>query len=138
MATVHEQRQRMIEHALLRDPGAVAEVSIGLWQQLATALNQIIGERGVESMYARSLHQSQKQFAWLTLHAPQTLATAMTLLRSDLLGQPVPNACAASTAMLTHFITTLTLLIGELLTNSILRQAWGDEVVQHAGTEPNQ
>lgn len=41
MATVHEQRQRMIEHALLRDPGAVAEVSIRLWQQLAVALNQI-------------------------------------------------------------------------------------------------
>lgn len=138
MATVHEQRQRMIEHALLRDPGAVADVSIRLWQQLAAALNQIIGERGVESMYARSLHQSQKQFAWLTLHPPQTLATAMTLLRSDLLGQPVPQACAASTAMLVHFITTLILLIGELLTNSILRQAWGDELVNQAGTEPNQ
>ncbi len=137
MATVHEQRQRMIEHALLRDPGAVAEVSIGLWQQLATALNQIIGERGVESMYARSLHQSQKHFSWLTLHAPQTLEAAMTMLRGDLLGQPAPQACAASTAMLTHFITTLILLIGELLTNSILRQAWGDALVNQAGTEPN-
>lgn len=141
MATVHEQRQRMIEHALLRDPGAVAEVSIRLWQQLAVALNQIIGERGVESLYARSLHQSQKQFAWLTLQAPQaqeTMSTAMSTLRGDLQGQPVLQACSASTAMLTHFITTLVLLIGELLTNSILRQAWGDEVVQHAGTEPNQ
>ena len=140
MATVHEQRQRMIEHALLRDPDAVAEVSICLWQQLATALNQIIGERGVESMYARSLYQGQKQFDWLTLqgpYGPQALEAAMTMLRSDLLGQPVAQACAASTAMLTHFITTLILLIGELLTNSILRQAWGDALVNQAGTEPN-
>lgn len=141
MATVHERRRCMIEHALLRDPDPVAEVSICLWQQLATALNQIIGERGVESMYARSLHQSQKQFGWLTLqgpYGPQALAAAMAMLRSDLLGQPAAQACAASTAMLAHFTNTLILLIGELLTNSILRQAWGDEVVQHAGTEPNQ
>ena len=62
MATVHEKRQRMIEHALLRDPGAVVDVSIRLWQQLATSLIQIIGERGAESMYARSQHQSQKHF----------------------------------------------------------------------------
>lgn len=138
MATVHEQRQRMIEHALLRDPGAVVDVSIRLWQQLAAALNQIIGERGVESMYARSLHQGQKQFAWLTPQPLQLLETAMSTLRSDLQAQSATLACAASTAMLMHFITTLILLIGELLTNSILLQAWGDAVVNHAGTEPNQ
>lgn len=138
MATVHEQRQRSIEHALLRDPGAVVDVSIRLWQQLATELNQIIGERGVESMYARSLHQGRKQFIWLTPHPPQALQTAMSTLRTSLQGQAAPIACAASTAMLMHFINTLILLIGELLTNSILLKAWGDDVVNNAGTEPNE
>ncbi|MGK5061612.1 hypothetical protein [Janthinobacterium sp. LB3P112] len=138
MATVHEQRQRRIEHALLREPGAVVDVSIRLWVQLAAELNQIIGERGVESMYARCLHQSQKQFSWLTPHAPQTLEAAMTALRASLQGQADPAACAASTAMLMHFINTLILLIGELLTNSILLKAWGDDVVNNAGTEPNE
>lgn len=138
MATVHEQRQRRIEHALLRDPGAVVDVSIRLWEQLATELNQIIGERGVESMYARSLHQSQKQFNWLTPHPPQALAAAMRALRASLQGQAETAACAASTAMMMHFINTLILLIGELLTNSILLKAWGDDVVNNAGTEPNE
>ncbi|MGK5042229.1 hypothetical protein ACQ4WQ_17970 [Janthinobacterium sp. GB1R12] len=138
MATVHEQRQRRIEHALLREPGAVVDVSIRLWEQLATELNQIIGERGVESMYARSLHQSQKQFNWLTPHPPQALAAAMTALRASLQGQADEVACAASTAMMMHFINTLILLIGELLTNSILLKAWGDDVVNNAGTEPNE
>ena len=69
--------------------------------------------------------------------APQTLEAAMTMLRSDLLGRPVLQACAASTAMLVHFITTLILLIGELLTNNILRQAWAMKLVNQAGTEPN-
>ncbi|KAB0331597.1 hypothetical protein LSO07_07715 [Janthinobacterium sp. PLB04] len=138
MATVHEQRQRRIEHALLRDPGAVVDVSIRLWEQLATELNQIIGERGVESMYARSLHQSQKQFNWLTPHPPQALAAAMRALRASLQGQADTAACAASTAMMMHFINTLILLIGELLTNSILLKAWGDDVVNNAGTEPNE
>ncbi|WP_219117905.1 hypothetical protein [Janthinobacterium sp. UMAB-56] len=138
MATVHEQRQRRIEHALLREPGAVVNVSIRLWEQLATELNQIIGERGVESMYARSLHQSQKQFSWLTPHPQQALEAAMTALRASLQGQADTAACAASTAMLMHFINTLILLIGELLTNSILLRAWGDDVVNNAGTEPNE
>ncbi|MGX9699310.1 hypothetical protein ACWYXK_20260 [Janthinobacterium lividum] len=138
MATVHEQRQRKIEHALLRDPGAVVDVSIRLWEQRATELNQIIGERGVESMYARSLHQSQKQFNWLTPHPPQALEAAMRALRASLQGQADTAACAASTAMMMHFINTLILLIGELLTNSILLKAWGDDVVNNAGTEPNE
>ena len=138
MATVHEQRQRRIEYALLREPGAVVDVSIRLWEQLATELNQIIGERGVESMYARSLHQSQRQFSWLTLHPQQALAAAMTALRASVQGQADSAACAASTAMLMHFINTLILLIGELLTNSILLKAWGDDVVNNAGTEPNE
>ena len=138
MATVHEQRQRRIEHALLREPGAVVDVSIRLWEQLATELNQIIGERGVESMYARSLHQSQRQFSWLTLHPQQALAAAMTALRASLQGQADSAACAASTAMLMHFINTLILLLGELFTNRILHKAWGDDVVNNAGTEPNE
>lgn len=138
MATVHEQRQRRIEHALLREPGAVVDVSIRLWEQLASELNQIIGERGVESMYARSLHQSQRQFSWLTPHPPQALEASMTALRASLQGQADSAACAASTAMLMHFINTLILLIGELLTDSILLKAWGDDVVNNAGTEPNE
>lgn len=138
MATVHEQRQRLIEHALRRDPGAVVDVSIRLWEQLSTELSQIVGERGVESMYARSLHQSQKQFSWLMPHPPQGLEAALTALRASLQGQADSAACAASTAMLMHFINTLILLIGELLTNSILLKAWGDDVVNNAGTEPNE
>jgi hypothetical protein len=116
----------------------VVDVSIRLWEQLATELNQIIGERGVESMYARSLHQSQKQFSWLTPHPPQALEAAMTALRASLQAQADSAACAASTAMMMHFINTLILLIGELLTNSILLKAWGDDVVNNAGTEPNE
>jgi len=138
MATVHEQRQRLIERALRRDPGAVVDVSIRLWEQLSTELSKIIGERGVESMYARSLHQSQKQFSWLTPHPPQAMEAAMTALRASLQGEADTAACAASTAMMMHFINTLILLIGELLTNSILRKAWGDDVVNNAGTEPNE
>ncbi|MGK5054453.1 hypothetical protein [Janthinobacterium sp. RB2P8] len=138
MALVHEQRQRRIEHALLREPGPVVDVSIRLWEQLATELNQIVGERGVESMYSRSLHQSQKQFNWLSPHPPQALAAAMTALRASLQEQTDAVVCAASTAMLMHFINTLILLIGELLTNSILLRAWGDDVVNNAGTEPNE
>lgn len=138
MATVHEQRQRLIERALRRDPGAVVDVSIRLWEQLSTELSKIIGERGVESMYARSLHQSQKQFSWLMPHPPQAMEAAMTALRASLQAQADTAACAASTAMMMHFINTLILLIGELLTNSILLKAWGDDVVNNAGTEPNE
>jgi hypothetical protein len=125
----------MIEQAVRRMPDAQADASVSLWQSLATELRVIIGERGFESLYARSLYRAGAAFPWLAPHPPQATGDAFKLLALRLKGRDPAEAQAASAALLNIFTDTLILLIGELLTNSILRKAWGDDVVNDAGTE---
>jgi hypothetical protein len=137
MALSDQQRHQMIARAVCRLPHADGNGngSMMLWEALAVQLIAIIGERGVASLYSRSLHQAGARFAWLTPHPPQAAADALELLGSSLAVRASAEAQAANGALLNIFIDTLIILIGELLTNSILRTAWGDDVVNAAGTE---
>jgi hypothetical protein len=135
MPTTEQQRHRMIERAVLRRHDAQADISVLLWESLAAELRVIIGERGFESLYARSLHQAGAQFPWLAPRSPQAAGDAFKLLATRLNAREPAEAQAASAALLNVFTDTLILLIGELLTNGLLRKAWGDDVVNNAGTE---
>jgi len=135
MAMTDQQRHRMIERAVRPLSQVHADASIVLWERLAVELTVIIGERGFSSLYARSLNQAALQYEWLAPHPPKTSADAFTLLASSLKARAPAEAQAASSAMLNMFIDTLIILIGELVTNSILRSAWGDDVVNSAATE---
>lgn len=125
----------MIERAVRRLPQLHADVSVMLWEALAAELTVIIGERGFASLYSRSLYQAGARFAWLAPHPPKAAADAFRLLASSLNLRAPAEAQAANGALLNIFIDTLIKLIGELLTNSILRTAWGEDVVNDAGTE---
>jgi hypothetical protein len=135
MAISDQQRHQMIERAVRSQPKAQANVSVVLWERLAAELTVIIGERGFASLYSRSLNQAGAEFAWLEPHPPKASADAFALLASILKTRAQAEAQAANSAVLNIFIDTLIILIGELVTNSILRTAWGDDVVNAAGTE---
>ena len=135
MAMTDQQRHRMIERAVRPLSQVHADTSIVLWERLATELTVIIGERGFSSLYAGSLNQAALQYAWLAPHPPPASSDAFILLASSLTARAPAEAQAASGAMLNIFIDTLIILIGELVTISILRAAWGDDVVNIAGTE---
>jgi hypothetical protein len=135
MAITDQQRHQMIERAVRALPQAHADVSIVLWERLAAELTVIIGERGFASLYSRSLNQAVDEFAWLTPHPPKASFDAFKLLAAILKTRAPAEAQAANGAILNIFIDTLIILIGELVTNSILRTAWGDDVVNDAGTE---
>jgi hypothetical protein len=134
MATSDQQRHFMIGQAVRRAPGSDDDVDLRLWQSLALELRVIIGERGFESMYARSLHLAAAASPWLASETAQS-GDAFALLAARLKQRPAAEAQAASAALLNIFIDTLIVLIGELLTYSILRKAWGDDVVNQAATE---
>lgn len=55
MATPQQQRHLMIERAVQRLPHAPADASVLLWQSLAAELRVIIGDRGFESLYGKSV-----------------------------------------------------------------------------------
>lgn len=114
----------------MKRPEAVAEVSIHLWERLASELISIIGEEGFESLFARSLHLNNVIFPWLlSVHSSQQSHFRFTGLKISLESRDITESVAASTALLITFIDILALLIGELLTVSILRSAWGDDTL---------
>jgi len=135
MDTAEQQRHRMIGRAVLRRSDAQADASIWLWKRLATELSLIIGKRGFESLYARSLSRASAPYPWLQAPAAQEGGNAFERLGANLMTREAADAHAASAALLCTFTDILIVLIGELLTISILRKAWGDDVVDDAETE---
>ncbi|MDO9422481.1 MAG: hypothetical protein Q7T66_17610 [Herminiimonas sp.] len=114
----------------MQRPEAVIETSIQLWEKLARELISIIGEGGFHSLYKRSLHLTGATFPWMAPDStlPQNSSDFVDL-KKCLAGQDAANAGEASAALLIIFIDILALLIGELLTSSILRSAWGDDAL---------
>ncbi len=135
MPLIAEKWQTMLRDTVLRDPARVADVSAALWRGLAHHLTAIIGERGFASLYARSVYQVSSNYPWLAGQAQPLDGVPFIELHQRLQAQLMPVAGQASVALLSVFIDTLTLLIGELVTASILHAAWGDEAVSPAETE---
>jgi hypothetical protein len=121
MAT-NDERHQMILRSVMRRPDAIADGSIDLWRRLCTELSAIIGDRGFQTLYARSIHLLRPQYPWLE----EGNDPAFEQLRNCLEQQEAALAGAASTALLNLFTDTLIVLIGEPLTTAILHAAWDD------------
>ena len=135
METDEQQRHQMIGRAVLHRPDAQADASLWLWKSLFTELSLIIGKRGFESLYARSLSRASAEHAWLRAPAAPAGSDTFAQLGANLMTREAGQAQAASAALLCIFTDILIVLIGELLTLSILRKAWGDDVVDDAETD---
>jgi hypothetical protein len=135
MAPPEQQRLSMIEQEIRRRTDAPLGANVLLWERLALELVPIIGERGFASLYSRSLHQAYAQFPWLAPLVQPAGNQTFPMLAKRLAGHDPVQATSACAGLLIIFTDTLILLIGELLTNSILSKAWGDDVVNNAGTE---
>ncbi len=120
----------------MRRPDTIGDVTLDLWERLASELTSIIGDGGFQSLYARSMHLVRAQFPWIVVSSPAaSTASLFENFKRCLEEQDSKTACEASITLLNIFIDILILLIGELLTTSILRSAWGDDAVNIAGTE---
>jgi hypothetical protein len=136
MTTLSVKHQKMIRRALLQWPDAIPDGTVDLWERLAFVLVSIIGEGGFQSLYSRSVHLANAKFPWLQPSLPsQPADSRFSSLKASLEGQDSTVASEASVALLITFIDILTLLIGEQLTTSILRSAWGDDAVAMAEKE---
>ena len=103
----------------------VADATMAAWHDIDSALNPIIGSRGVAALYRRSLFLQRQAHPWLAgaLDGP---ATDMNLaaLRSVLAQQDSDAAAAAGGAALQTFHELLTNLVGPSLTDRLLRSVW--------------
>ncbi len=121
-------RQQMVESLTARHSDKVADAAVMLWEQIATKIISIVGEGGFNSLYARCVFLSQPSFPWLAACplSPQP-DQRFAELKKCFEAQTPAQACAANGLLLITFTDILASLIGEALTTSILRSAWGND-----------
>lgn len=129
-------RHQIIKSLMAQHTEKVADVAIGLWERMATQIVSIVGESGFNSLYARSVFLMQPKFPWLAtcLLSPQT-DHRFTGLTTCFEGQMPEQVSEANILLLITFTDILAVLIGEQLTTSILRLAWGDNASDSADKE---
>ena len=135
------QTSDLLRHQILRSLKAqhaetVADAAVDLWEQMAAEIISIVGEGGFNSLYARSLFLAQSTFPWLAAGSlPPRTDHRFAQLKLSLEGQTPPKASEANSLLLITFTGILAGLIGEPLTASILRSAWGTDASDRAGEE---
>jgi hypothetical protein len=107
------------------DAGAIALATLVLWQRIATQLEPVIGARGVDALFGRALHLAGKAHPCL---APDGLrgssAAALEQVQQQLSAQGDELAREASLSLLAGFSDLLASLVGDSLTERLLRPAW--------------
>jgi len=99
----------------------VAEAATAAWHQVYAALTPIVGTRGVEALFKRSLSLTREAHACLgDVGDPSPAHDHAASLRAVLARQAGADAAAAHAALLQIFIDLLSALIGESLTARLL------------------
>lgn len=130
------QRHQLIESLATPNAGNVAEAAVAQWEPLATQIISIIGEGGFHSLFARSIFLTQASYPWLTVSAQtRQKDQRFTELKQCFEAQTPAQASAANSLLLVTFTDILASLIGEELTTSMLRSAWGGNASHQAGKE---
>jgi hypothetical protein len=130
-------RHQIIERLMAtRHTEKVADAAVILWEQIASQIISVVGEGGFTSLYARSLSLTQSSVPWLAAGAlsPQT-DHRFAGLKTCLEAQGPEQASAANRLLLITFTDILASLIGEELTITLIRSAWGNDASDRAGKE---
>ncbi|MBC7499994.1 MAG: hypothetical protein H7315_05805 [Herminiimonas sp.] len=136
MATIDDQRHQMIRRAVGEQPEALVDITIILWNKLASQLVSIIGQGGFQSLYSRSVNLTGAKFPWMAESASSRIAEdGFAGLRRSLEGRAFSESRDASILLLSNLVNVLTMLIGDVLTTGILRAAWGDNNLDSLGKE---
>lgn len=125
-----EAIRRTLAHGagVVPDASAVAEATLSTWRQVAARLAPVIGARGVDALFNRSLHLTSSAFPWLKISGDHggggDGAPLLASLQSLLAGRETDDAAEACHSLLVTFVVLLTTLIGESLTERLLGPVW--------------
>ena len=129
--TDHTSFQHAIRRTLEQHSGndgdarSIAEATIGTWRRMAARLAPVIGAKGVDILFRRSLHMTSISFRWLEIaenHEDNADPAASILAR--LSSREAETAAEAGYTLLVTFTELLATLIGESLTVRLLLPAW--------------
>jgi hypothetical protein len=117
----------------------IAQTAYEVWQLIDASLTPIIGQRGVAALYSRTVHL-------LRHDRPSLAALDVEATSVDVLGElqrasereTADVAMEMNAAMLETFRELLTKLIGDSLTERLLRPAWDHLASSAAAPGPSQ
>ena len=129
-------RHMLIKSLMAQHTEKVADAAVDLWEQMATQIISIVGEAGFNSLYARSVFLTQTSFPWLAARSSLSQSDhRFAELKMSLKAKKAAQVIEANTLLLITFTDILATLIGEQLTTSILRSAWGNDTPDRADKE---
>lgn len=119
-------RLQSLERLASLEHEGFVEAAIGVWECAADQIIALVGEAGFDSLYARTVFLAMPTFPWL-LEPPESPPAGYRFanLRANLEGKPQKLAQDVNALLLTIFTDTLASLIGEPVTEHILKSAWG-------------
>ena len=109
------------------DATQIADEIVTMCQEINDALSPIIGRRGVDALYKRSLHLAAPAYPWLAMArdgAQEFMDPAK--LKTTLAAQSSANAAAGGGALLQTFQDLLASLVGPSLTERLLHPVWNN------------
>lgn len=125
MRAPDDPRRELIETALALQTGPRVDAAVLLWERLGPELLQIVGNGGFKALYSRSVRLTSVLYPWLAHDMSLPLDSQLFAeLKRRLQTQDEAMALQGGLALLTTFVDTLSSLIGESLTEHILRSAW--------------
>jgi hypothetical protein len=105
--------------------GAIAEATLGVWREVTDCLAPMIGTRGVDALFSRSLQLTTPAFPWLGLAGEHEDSVGLLAsFRSHLEDRDPKAAAEASVALLVTFTDLLATMIGASLTDRLLDPVW--------------
>ena len=119
------------------DTSQVADSAVALWLQIDQALHPILGHRGVAALFNRSVKLTAASFPWLGQDPQDALAVVdPSVLKAALLLQTAAEATAGVDSLFQSLHDLLTSLIGNSLTDQLLRSVWGQLAVLSELAQP--
>ena len=116
------------------DADAVAAATVRAVESLMGELKPLVGGLATFALYARSLHLANASFERPD-PALQKLQEDLIPLRNDLSARSLEDSRTASHALLRALVDLLASLIGQSLTDRLLRSAWGNSNAGHSSKE---
>jgi hypothetical protein len=103
------------------NPSAAAAALRDEWLRLGERLSPVIGVRGMQALYARTLHLGGDAFPWLRELPAGALATMdVDLLVAAVAARDADEATNVSKALLARFRELLASLVGAALTDQLI------------------
>lgn len=107
------------------DADCVVEITMGTWREVAVLLRPVIGARGVDVLFKRSLHVTSRDFPWLASTGEGgEVGVQSSVLKARFAARDKATAAEASYALLVTFTELLATMIGGALTDRLLDPVW--------------